>query len=453
MEAYTDAVVALSEMILGGKSLSGRERHCVYLNTGGSRFANISAVSGLDFADDGRGMAATDWDFDGDVDLWFSNRTGPRLRFLRNDTPSGNRFLAIRLEGNGTSCNRDAIGARLELRVGGVTLLRTLKAGEGYLSQSSKWVHFGLGAQGAIESLVVRWPDGARQSFTGLEPSGFYELTQGDSAPTRWTPPARTRALQPSEVTDRPSTQSMRLLVSTRTPLPRLPFIDTDGNQREVHEFLDKPLLLNLWASWCPPCLAELAHFDAAGVHMLALSVDGLGEDSPTTHEDGRAYLAQRGYDFAAGFANERLVHLLQAYHDALYLNRRLLPVPTSFLIDTDGSVGAIYKGVVTVEQLQADIARLGDSADERRARAIPFSGRWLESAPELYPTQLAGRFVDEGLLDEAIYYLREFGSDDVGHPERPQVLLELADKLRREGRTDVADQAAAAARTLLEQR
>ncbi len=85
----------------------------------GGRFANISAVSGLDFPDDGRAVALVDWDHDGDLDMWLSNRNAPRLRLMRNDTPTGNHYLALRLVGNGTTTNRDAIGARVEVVLGG----------------------------------------------------------------------------------------------------------------------------------------------------------------------------------------------------------------------------------------------------------------------------------------------------------------------------------------------
>ena len=60
-----------------GHSFSGHERNCVFLNDSGNRFSDISAVSGLDFPDDGRGVSVTDWDHDGDLDVWLANRTGP----------------------------------------------------------------------------------------------------------------------------------------------------------------------------------------------------------------------------------------------------------------------------------------------------------------------------------------------------------------------------------------
>ena len=125
----------LSRMVREGRSWSGRERNCSFLNTGSERFATVSAISGLDFPDDARAIGLVDWDQDGDQDLWVSNRNAPRLRFLRNDTPSGSHFLGLRLQGDGTTTNRDAIGARVEVAgAAGRTLLKTLRAGEGFLS-------------------------------------------------------------------------------------------------------------------------------------------------------------------------------------------------------------------------------------------------------------------------------------------------------------------------------
>ncbi|MEM7349249.1 MAG: ASPIC/UnbV domain-containing protein [Acidobacteriota bacterium] len=451
LDRYTEAVLEMGRKILRGQSFSGRERHCVYLNTGEPRFANISAVSGLDFPEDGRGMVVTDWDFDGDPDLWISNRTAPRVRFLRNDTATDNRFIALRLTGNGTTSNRDAIGTRVTLPVGEVTLLRTLKAGEGFLSQSSRWLLFGLGREGAVGPIAVRWPDGSRQSFPGLEPNRFYEIEQGAGTPTVFTPPNRVE-LTPSTVALTPSTQKMRLRLVSKTPLPRLRYRDLAGADHRVRDHLDKPLLLNLWASWCLPCKAELDELDAAGAHVLALSLDGLGEASPTTHDHGRQFWQRHGYRFAAGFADEGLIDLLQGYYKALFLDWRSFVLPTSFLIDTDGTVGAIYRGPVTVAELEEDIARLRDSVEDRRARAVPFAGRWLRQPRTASPTELARAFITDDMLSEGMAYLEEFGSDH-DNPLRPQVFMELAQKLHRRGHTEQAASIAAMAKQLHERR
>ena len=95
----------------------------------------MSALSGIDFADDGRAICLTDWDHDGDVDSWVSNRSAPQLRLMRNESTGDNHFLGIRLRG--VQCNRDAIGARVTVYPmgSGKPLSKTLRAGDGYLAQ------------------------------------------------------------------------------------------------------------------------------------------------------------------------------------------------------------------------------------------------------------------------------------------------------------------------------
>ena len=55
-------------MIRDGRSWSGRERNCCFLNTADGKFSDISAVSGFDFIDDSRALAVGDWDGDGVAD-------------------------------------------------------------------------------------------------------------------------------------------------------------------------------------------------------------------------------------------------------------------------------------------------------------------------------------------------------------------------------------------------
>ena len=111
----------------------------------------------MSFLDDARAHALVDWDYDGDLDIWSTNRTAPRLRFLRNDANGDQHFLALRLRGR--QCNRDAIGARVEVVLpngpGAKPLVRSLRAGEGFLAQSTKWLHFGLGRTSTIDSVVI----------------------------------------------------------------------------------------------------------------------------------------------------------------------------------------------------------------------------------------------------------------------------------------------------------
>ena len=180
-EDSTDAGAQLHAWVRQGRSFSGRERNCCFLNTRGPRFADISAVSGVDFADDARCIGVTDWDQDGDLDLWIANRSSPQVRFLRNDNSARHHYVSLRLRG--TTCNRDAVGARVEVQLAddpSRPLKKTVRAGEGYLGQSSLCVHFGLGDQSRIEQLRVHWPGGQVEQWNDLPADRAYDVVQGE---------------------------------------------------------------------------------------------------------------------------------------------------------------------------------------------------------------------------------------------------------------------------------
>ena len=133
----------ISDLCRGGQSFASSQRNRCYLNLK-SGFANVSGLSGFDLPDDARSISVVDWDLDGDQDLIVSCRNAPQLRFLANQLDEKDTSVSFLL--TGTQSNRDAIGARLELYVEGMDgpLIRTVRAGSGAMSQSSKRIHFGL---------------------------------------------------------------------------------------------------------------------------------------------------------------------------------------------------------------------------------------------------------------------------------------------------------------------
>jgi tetratricopeptide (TPR) repeat protein/peroxiredoxin len=378
-------------MMLQGRSFSGRERNCCFLNTladpaAKGRFANISATSGLDFPDDGRAVAVVDWDHDGDLDLWISNRNAPRIRMLRNNAKNDHHFLAVRLVGNGKTTNRDAIGARVKVISKNVNepQIKTLRAGEGYLAQSSKWLYFGLGDTEAIEKVQVQWPGGEQETFTGLEVDARYHLTQGSG---KAVASKRTRgdlALRPSTPKILPKVSTARIPLVSRFPLPKGSYQGLDGRRQPLPLGRGQSVLINLWSVSCRPCLAELKEFTereqdlrAAGIEIVALSVDRLtdAQADPATVE---STVSRLSFPFSVGFTSAELLKLLQMYHDRLIPLERPLPLPSSFLLDGKGRLVAIYEGPVSVDQLLDDAQHGGDSLLDRRRRAALLPGRIL---------------------------------------------------------------------------
>jgi hypothetical protein len=108
----------------------------------------------------GRSSAYADIDGDSDLDVVLTQVGGPPL-LLRNDQALGHHWLRVKLLGH--PCNRDAIGAWVTLRAGGITQTRQVMPTRSYLSQSELPVTFGLGRFEQIDSLEITWPGGGKQ--------------------------------------------------------------------------------------------------------------------------------------------------------------------------------------------------------------------------------------------------------------------------------------------------
>ena len=159
------------------------------LNAGG-RFVERAQAAGLDpppggpwleeqvggkpAARSSRAAATSDFDGDGRVDLVVNNFNDRAWLFMNRSAASG--WVALRLRG--TRSNRDAIGALVTLRSGGRTQVRQIATSGGYLSQSSKTVHFGLGGATSIESCEIRWPSGVVQRLSELTPGRVHEVEE-----------------------------------------------------------------------------------------------------------------------------------------------------------------------------------------------------------------------------------------------------------------------------------
>jgi len=164
---------------VGNASWNGREHNHLLLNRGGERFVEAGAALGLDHLGDARGLAAADFDHDGDIDFIVNNYEGKAAYFV-NGLGDRRRWLAIRLVGAGV--NKAAIGAEIRIKSGHETLTRLVGAGHGYAGQFSLEQVFGLGDTDRVDAIDVRWPGGQRERFDGSAAGRRLVLTQGQGA-------------------------------------------------------------------------------------------------------------------------------------------------------------------------------------------------------------------------------------------------------------------------------
>jgi hypothetical protein len=125
----------------------------------------------------GRGAAYADIDGDGDLDVLLTANGGhPRL--LRNEGGSKNHWLRVQLRGDGMHANRNAIGARVDLKTGDVIQRQQIMGGRSYLSHPERVLTFGLGDVKHIDELTIEWPGGGTQTMRDLEADQVLQVTQ-----------------------------------------------------------------------------------------------------------------------------------------------------------------------------------------------------------------------------------------------------------------------------------
>ncbi|MCY4403889.1 MAG: CRTAC1 family protein [Candidatus Poribacteria bacterium] len=138
-------------------------------NNGDGTFTDVSEQAGLRQLESpgvGRGVAAGDYDADGDIDLLIVN-AGEKPRLLRND--GGNRLNWLHIRTVGVESNRDGIGAQIKVVTGEIHQIREVTAGSSYLSQNSPEVEFGLGKHNKVDKVIIQWTSGTLQTLTNIK--------------------------------------------------------------------------------------------------------------------------------------------------------------------------------------------------------------------------------------------------------------------------------------------
>jgi hypothetical protein len=379
MVSYADAWEELMNGVRNGASWSGRERNCCFLNVRGKRFENVSHLSGINFHDDGRAIAICDWDRDGDQDLWLRNRTSPRLRLMINES-SGERAVLIRLEG--VECNRDAIGAVVQLQRQSSSIIRSVRAGEMFLSQSSKWLHFGIGESDVVGDFTVYWPGGIAEIFHGAEAGGRYLLRQGDGFAREVLEPGPAELEPKSFSTFESQRPSGGIFLPVAVPLPQVSFRDPAAKKRLL-PVNDEATLLLLWGSSSGDCLRGLTDlekargkFKEAGISVLALAVNDI-------ESAGQAYEAIENCGFGGswGFIEQDSLTAILRWQAVLFNRNPKNEVPLGLLLNAKGQCVAIYRGRIIVDEVLDDAVRLiGIDRLTRWHLAPPLQGTWFTS-------------------------------------------------------------------------
>jgi enediyne biosynthesis protein E4 len=143
------------------------QRSILYLNKGAGSFEDVSsrAGPGILLKRSSRGAAFGDLFNTGQLDVVINNMNDtPTL--LHNFQTTPHHVLKVQLEG--TQSNRDAIGARVTVRVKGREMIDEIRSGGSFCSQNSFNLHFGLGPAAEAEVMEIQWPSGKKEGVRNV---------------------------------------------------------------------------------------------------------------------------------------------------------------------------------------------------------------------------------------------------------------------------------------------
>jgi hypothetical protein len=162
------------------------EPKLLFRNLGNGKFEDVTSKLGnaLTSRWSSRGAAFADFDNDGDVDIAVNNLDARPSLFLNDGGNRSGNWVTFELTGK--NLNRQAIGARVTVETESTRQMQEVRGGASYQACDEFRLHFGLGSNATIKSVIVKWPDKATQQFENVAANQMYVLKPGESlAPRR----------------------------------------------------------------------------------------------------------------------------------------------------------------------------------------------------------------------------------------------------------------------------
>jgi hypothetical protein len=139
-------------------------------------FDDVAEFIGITKIGDRKCGSFFDYDRDGFLDIYLTSAEFSHI--LYHNVTNSNNWVGFILEG--TVSNRDAIGTLVKVYSGGKAQIRFTSVPTDYQNQDNPWVHFGIGKDTSIDSVVIRWPLGLKQVLLDVEINQYHEIKEGE---------------------------------------------------------------------------------------------------------------------------------------------------------------------------------------------------------------------------------------------------------------------------------
>lgn len=139
---------------------------------------------------------------------------------------------------------------------------------------------------------------------------------------------------------------------ATTIQAPNVTILDASGKEVQLQSLVGKPIILNFWASWCPPCKQEMPDFEAAykkygtDIQFMMVNMTDGGRETIATAEK---YIASQGYSFPIYFDTKQ----------EAAIEYGVSAIPTTYFINAQGHIIAYAAGAITAQHLEQGISMM----------------------------------------------------------------------------------------------
>ena len=260
--------------------------------------------------------------------------------------------------------------------------------------------------------MTIRWPSGNQQTLDSVPVN--HRIVVEEMNPAVEAYPFRARdvaqAARTLEMPNEPNPPYTGTWLLEPYAAPDFSLMDLEGTEHRLSQYRGQEVLINFWATWCPPCRTELRSFqrglsdlESQGVSLLAVSVN-----EPADFETVKRFVRSQDLGLTVLPANDEMVRTYNLLNKYLFDKNQDLQIPTSFLLNRSGSVVKVYRGAVEVQQILGDLRRMPATHQERFQAAIPFPARFFGARPKRNYFRMGTALTEHDLVEPALAAFRK---------------------------------------------